>query len=194
MKSFLISVLGDDKSGLVDGLSKIIVANNGDWIESNMSRFEGKFAGILKVNVPSSNAAKLKKELTSSTLGLQIACEETKPVDELNNVMSYNIELIGQNHVGIINKLSHVLADELEANVEELKTEIIDASMSGEQLFKAQINLHLPTSLDENLIRDKLEQIADHLGSNNRLPFSSNELTQHIVSLRILLSLLVQEL
>ena len=86
-----------------------------------------------------------------------------EPVDELNNVMSYNIELIGQNHVGIINKLSHVLADELEANVEELKTEIIDASMSGEQLFKAQINLHLPNSLDENLIRDKLEQIADEM-------------------------------
>jgi len=32
MTSFLISVLGDDKSGLIDGLSKIIVANNGDWI------------------------------------------------------------------------------------------------------------------------------------------------------------------
>ena len=56
-----------------------------------------------------------------------------------------------------------MLADELNANVEELKTEIIDASMSGEQLFKAQINLHLPDSLDENLIRDKLEQIADEM-------------------------------
>jgi glycine cleavage system regulatory protein len=65
MKSFLISVLGDDKPGLVDGLSKIIVSNNGDWIESNMSSFEGKFAGILKVNVPSSDASKLKKDLTS---------------------------------------------------------------------------------------------------------------------------------
>jgi glycine cleavage system regulatory protein len=128
-----------------------------------MSSFEGKFAGILKVNVPSSDAAKLTKDLNSASLGLQIACEETLPVDKLSNVRSYNIELIGQNHVGIINKLSHVLADELQANVEELKTEIIDASMSGEQLFKAQINLHLPTSLDENLIRDKLEQIADEM-------------------------------
>jgi glycine cleavage system regulatory protein len=65
--------------------------------------------------------------------------------------------------VGIINKLSHVLADELQANVEELKTEIIDASMSGEELFKAQITLHLPVSLDENLVRDKLELIADEM-------------------------------
>ena len=32
MKSFLISVLGDDKPGLVDGLSEIILGNNGDWI------------------------------------------------------------------------------------------------------------------------------------------------------------------
>ena len=149
MISFLISVLGDDKPGLVDGLSKIIVANNGDWIESNMSSFEGKFAGILKVNVPSKNAAQLSKELVSSSLGLQVACEETSPLKQ-TNVKSYNIELIGQNHVGIINKLSHVLADDLKANVEELKTEIIDASMSGEQLFKAQI-------------RDKLEKIADEM-------------------------------
>ena len=163
MKSFLISVLGDDKPGLVDGLSKIIVSNNGDWIESNMSSFEGKFSGILKVNVPTSDAAKLQKDLTTSSLGLQIACEETHPVDELTNVRSYNIELIGQNHVGIINKLSDVLAEELQANVEELKTEIIDASMSGEELFKAQITLHLPMSLDENVVRDKLELIADEM-------------------------------
>ncbi|MDC1026957.1 transcriptional regulator [Candidatus Thioglobus sp.] len=162
MTSFLISVLGDDKPGLIDGLSKIIVANNGDWIESNMSSFEGKFAGILKVNVPSKNATQLSKELVSSSLGLQIACEETSPLKQAN-VKSYNIELIGQNHVGIINKLSHVLADDLKANVEELKTEIIDASMSGEQLFKAQITLHLPVSLDEHLIRDKLELIADEM-------------------------------
>jgi glycine cleavage system regulatory protein len=162
MKSILISVLGDDKPGLLDSLSEIIVSNDGDWIESNMSTVEAKFAGILRVNVPSKNAKKLIKELTSSKLGLQIACEETVPVTH-SDYKSYNIELIGQNHVGIINKLSHVLTYELKANVEGIKTEIIDASMSGEQLFKAQINLHLPKSVDERLIKDKLELIADEM-------------------------------
>ena len=55
------------------------------------------------------------------------------------------------------------MADDLQSNVEELKTEIIDASMSGEQLFKAQITLHLPAALDESVIRDKLEKIADEM-------------------------------
>jgi len=162
MKSILISVLGDDKPGLLDSLSEIIVSNDGDWIESNMSTVEAKFAGILRVNVPAKNASKLMKELTSSKLGLQIACEETAPVT-FSDFKSYNIELIGQNHVGIINKLSHVLTYELKANVEGIKTEIIDASMSGEQLFKAQISLHLPQSVDERLINDKLELIADEM-------------------------------
>ena len=162
MKSILISVLGDDKPGLLDSLSEIIVSNDGDWIESNMSTVEAKFAGILRVNVPSKNAKKLMKELTSSKLGLQIACEETAPV-KFSDFKSYNIELIGQNHVGIINKLSHVLTHELKANVEGIKTEVIDSSMSGEQLFKAQITLHLPKSIDERLIKDKLELIADEM-------------------------------
>ena len=162
MKSILISVLGDDKPGLLDSLSEIIVSNDGDWIESNMSTVEAKFAGILRVNVPAKNAKKLIKELTSSKLGLQIACEETVPVTH-SDYKSYNIELIGQNHVGIINKLSHVLTYELKANVEGIKTEIIDASMSGEQLFKAQITLHLPKSVDERPIKDKLELIADEM-------------------------------
>ena len=162
MKSILISVLGDDKPGLLDGLSEIIVSNDGDWIESKMSTVEAKFAGILRVNVPPKNAKKLMNELTSSKLGLQIACEETAPVT-FSDFKSYNIELIGQNHVGIINKLSHVLTYELKANVEGIKTEIIDTSMSGEQLFKAQISLHLPKSIDERLIKDKLELIADEM-------------------------------
>ena len=162
MKSILISVLGDDKPGLLDSLSEIIVSNGGDWVESNMSTVEAKFAGILRVNVPPKNAKKLIKELTSSNLGLQIACEETAPVT-FSDFKSYNIELIGQNHVGIINKLSHVLTYELKANVEGIKTEIIDASMSGEQLFKAQITLHLPKSVNERLIKDKLELIADEM-------------------------------
>ena len=162
MKSILISVLGDDKPGLLDSLSEIIVSNDGDWVESNMSTVEAKFAGILRVNVPAKNSKKLMKELTSSKLGLQIACEETAPV-KLSDYKSYNIELIGQNHVGIINQLSHVLTYDLKANVEGIKTEIIDASMSGEQLFKAQIKLHLPISIDEQLIKDKLELIADEM-------------------------------
>ena len=35
--------------------------------------------------------------------------------------------------------------------------------MSSAQLFKAQIKLHLPMSIDERLIKEKLELIADEM-------------------------------
>ena len=83
---------------------------------------------------------------------------------KLSDYKSYNIELIGQNHVGIINKLSHVLTYDLKANVEGIKTEVINSSMaSSQQLFKAQINLHLQMSIDERLIKEKLELIAEEM-------------------------------
>ena len=161
MKSILVSVLGEDKPGLIDGLSEIILSYEGDWVESRMSSFEGKFAGIIKVNVPSKNIDKLGKKLVASNLGLKIVCEETKS-HALQPFKSYNIELIGQNHTGIINKLSHALVA-LGGNVEEIKSEIIEASMSGEKLFKAEITLHIPTTVEEYVIRDQLEDIANEM-------------------------------
>ncbi len=162
MKSIVLSVLGDDKPGMIDGLSSIIVSHNGDWVESKMSKIEGKFAGILRVNIPGDTIEPLVKELMSADLGLSIACEELRAPESLAEFKNYNIELIGNNHTGIIRQLSHVLAN-LGANLEEINTEVIEGTMSGEKLFKAKINLHLPLGVDEDFVRAKLEQIANEM-------------------------------
>ncbi len=35
--------------------------------------------------------------------------------------------------------------------------------MSGEKLFKAEISLHIPTNVEEYLIRERLEDIANEM-------------------------------
>jgi len=85
-----------------------------------------------------------------------------QPPAKLSRFKSYNIELIGNNHSGIIRQLSHVLAN-LGANLEEMQTEVIDGSMSGEKLFKAAIHLELPIGVNEDFVRAKLEQIANEM-------------------------------
>ncbi len=162
MKSIVISVLGDDKPGLIDGLSSIVDLHKGDWVESRMSKIEGKFAGILRINVPDNNLSALAEGLDSSDLGLSIVCEEVHPPTNFSRFKSYNIELIGNNHSGIIRQLSHVLAN-LGANLEEMQTEVFDGSMSGEKLFKAKIHLQLPIGVNEDFVRTKLEQIANEM-------------------------------
>jgi len=167
MKSIIITVLGNDKPGLVDTLSDFIVKHNGDWIDSRMSHLGGKFAGILSINISAVDAEKFIKDISNTELGLQILCEVTEPsiAEEFNN---YHIDLIGQNRPGIIHEISHVLA-EYKANVEGLSSEIVEAPMSGEQLFKAHINIHLPITISKLTIKKRLERIANEFVADIKL-------------------------
>ena len=45
MPTFVLTVLGDDRPGLVDSLSGVVAAHHGNWERSQMARLGGKFAG-----------------------------------------------------------------------------------------------------------------------------------------------------
>jgi glycine cleavage system regulatory protein len=49
----VLTVIGDDRPGLVGELSAAIAAHQGNWLESSMSHLAGKFAGIVRVACPS---------------------------------------------------------------------------------------------------------------------------------------------
>lgn len=110
---------------------------------------------------------KFIKDISNTELGLQILCEVTEPsiAEEFNN---YHIDLIGQNRPGIIHEISHVLA-EYKANVEGLSSEIVEAPMSGEQLFKSHINIHLPITISKLTIKKRLERIANEFVADIKL-------------------------
>lgn len=167
MKSIIVTVLGNDKPGLVDSLSEFIVKHNGDWVDSRMSHLGGKFAGILSINMNDIDVDTFIEDISNAEMGLQLLCEVTEPslAAEYNN---YYIELVGQNRPGIIHKISHVLA-EFKANVEELSSEIVEAPMSGEQLFKANINIHLPVSISKLTIKKRLEKLANEFVADIKL-------------------------
>ena len=52
MNTYLVlTVIADDKPGLVETLAEVIADHKGNWLESSMSQLAGKFAGILRVSV-----------------------------------------------------------------------------------------------------------------------------------------------
>ena len=54
METYLVlTVIGDDRPGLVEALAETIAAHEGNWLESRMSHLAGKFAGLLRVSVSS---------------------------------------------------------------------------------------------------------------------------------------------
>ena len=64
--SLVLTVLGEDRPGLVEALAHIIAAHEGNWVESRMAHLAGQFAGILRASVPDGNAAALLTALQGS--------------------------------------------------------------------------------------------------------------------------------
>ena len=161
-QSIVMTVLGNDSPGLIKSLSELIVEHQGEWIESNMAHLVGKFAGILRINLPANKIDEFCEALSKSTLGLQVSFERVSLRESPAKTNTYKLELIGQDQVGIVNKLSSAFAH-IQVNVEQLNTEVLDASMSGEHLFKANVLLSVPVKISEDELQEKLDQIADQL-------------------------------
>src|SRR6188768_2603632 len=168
MASLVLTILGDDRPGLVSALSAPISAHGASWERSEMSRLAGKFAGIVVVNVPSDQLDDLVAELTAlESQGLQVIVERTdEPPPHLYQRLQ--LELLGADHPGIVAEISAVLAD-AQVSIEELSTNVRDAPMAGGTLFEARAVLSAPLGGDTDVLRDVLEALADELMVELRL-------------------------
>lgn len=160
--SLVLTVIGQDKPGIVEHLSQIVAASEGNWEESRMSRLAGKFAGILRVSVDASRAEHLAKALTElEAKGLRVVVEKSE-AEETGTFTTLALELVGNDHPGIVRDIAHALATR-GVNIEELETEVASAPMSGGELFRARAELRTPAGVSSAELRAVLEGLADDL-------------------------------
>jgi glycine cleavage system regulatory protein len=158
-----MTVIGQDRPGLVESVAALVAEHGGNWLESRMSRLGGQFAGILRVEVPSENEAPLVAALKKlDALGLTVVVHPDQPGATAAPARQRALDIVGQDRPGIVREISRALAS-FGVNVEELHTECASAAMSGETLFKARARLSLPESCDAAQVRQQLERIAADL-------------------------------
>ena len=158
----VLTVIADDKPGLVESLSQIIASNSGNWLESSMSQLAGKFAGILRVSVDDDRAEDLIEELNGLSSDIKLIIEKAVYESAVQQSRMYELSLVGNDRPGIIKEISAVLS-ELGINVERLNTECTPAPMSSDALFKAKATLEVPENVALEQLQNKLEQLADDL-------------------------------
>jgi glycine cleavage system regulatory protein len=161
--SLVLTVIGQDRPGLVEAISQSVASHKGSWQESRMARLSGQFAGILRVSVSERRADALSAALTSlETHGLQVAVARSDAEPDAADARQLRLELLGSDRPGIIRDISEALADRA-INFDELRTEVVSAPMSGELLFRASAELRIPWDLELEELRKKLEAIANEL-------------------------------
>lgn len=160
-KNLVITILGPDRKGLVKSLSKTLKQFNGNWQESRMIHLAGQFAGLVQVSIHSDQVEQLSNALKAlETNSFRIMIESND--ENINKALTKNmeLELLGQDRPGIVQDITEQLAS-LNVNIEELESEIKEASMSGGTLFCANLKLGLPEDISPESVQDSLESMSD---------------------------------
>ncbi len=161
--SLVLTVISPDRPGLVEALSQSVANHQGSWLESRMARLDGKFAGIVRVSVPENRVEALSQELRDlKPQGFQVVIARSEGMASGSDARQLRLELLGSDHPGIIREIAAALASR-GINVDELRTEVVSAPMSGELLFRAVAELWVPAALDLEALRKDLEALAHEL-------------------------------
>ena len=159
----VMTIIGKDRTGLVESLARLIAENGGNWLESRMCRLGGEFAGILRVQVPQDKAQNLIQALRDMhSGGLTVIVRPDEAIASEEPARNASLSLIGQDRPGIIYQISAALANH-SINVEELESERFSAPMSGEMIFTAMARLQIPASCTIANLRKELEALGEEL-------------------------------
>ena len=161
--SLVLTILGEDRPGLVESLASIIAAHDGNWLESRMAQLAGQFAGILRASVPDANATALINALQGLAVhGLQVVAARSTTDEAAQHSRWLMLDLVGNDHLGIIRDLARTLAQR-GINIEELQTACTSAPMTGGMLFKTHARLRVPPEVAVSELQVTLEQLAHDL-------------------------------
>ena len=162
----VITVIADDRPGIVERLAEIITSHQGNWLESSLSRLAGKFAGIVSITLADDQLAALQtafKQLANEGIRITTEIAAETPSDDLPITGSpLLLTLTGNDRPGIVKEISTRLA-KLKVNVEELQTHCESAPMTGELLFNLRATLTLPETVTRDQVRDSLEDLSNDL-------------------------------
>src|SRR5882757_8898535 len=157
----VLTLVGPDRTGLVESVARAVAEHGGNWLESRMCRLGGEFAGILRIEIPADKQAPLLAMLESIS-GFKVVVHSGQPVSVAAAGRQTEFEIVGSDRPGIVRDITSALA-RAKVNVEEFSSELVSAPMSGETLFKASARLQLPEGCNLAALKKDLEKIAADL-------------------------------
>ena len=160
MQAMVLSIIGKDKTGLVDGVAKAIANAQGNWMRSSFCHLAGHFAGFVEIMLPKENQQTLV-ESCHALSNLQITLLPANEFVPTDTKQAY-ITVTGNDRKGIVRDVTGTL-NTFNINIVELNTKVESAPNWGNLLFSAHILVEMPRSFDTGILSAAIEDIADDL-------------------------------
>jgi glycine cleavage system transcriptional repressor len=164
-KNLVITLTGPDQVGLVERFTRLVLDYQGNVESSRMVRLGGVFAMLVHVSVPESTLEDFRERvrgLRAEGYKLTTNLSEEWDTKEYTGWMPYQISLRGADHEGILHGVAQHLAGK-GINIESLETNVVQAPMSGVNLFMMDAVVLAPPNISLHECQETLEALGDQM-------------------------------
>lgn len=165
MKKIVVSVLGQDRPGIVATVSKILYAHGCNIEDISQTILQAEFAAILLVDCPLSCPDDLKGDLKQALepLGLSVIVRTaaSPPHGGAQPTKPLVVTTSGPDCQGQVARVSEVI-QRAGGNISELKA--VSHTETDDPRFIMIFEIDFPASLDHAMLRRDLEAVCGELG------------------------------
>ena len=162
MTTLVLTVVGDDRAGLVAAVAGVIDSHGGNWENSQLAELAGAFAGIIEVSIAADRAEALRSALSEVEGLVTVALPAAPGAPDAAPPRRFVFQVLGNDHPGIVRELSATLGGR-GVSIDRMTTETRDAAMAGGRLFEATIAASVPASVDVDALTAEVERLAAEL-------------------------------
>lgn len=162
MTQLVLTAVGDEREGLVSALSRAVEDHGGNWLDSQLARLAGKFAGIVLVELPSESVAAFTDAAAALQEQLGWKIDVVRGGTGGATGRDVEVRLVGLDRPGMVRQISAALA-ERHVSIASFHSWTRNAPDTGGVLFEASATVSLPEGLAIDAVRSALEPIADEL-------------------------------
>ncbi|GAA1919369.1 glycine cleavage system regulatory protein [Microbacterium aoyamense] len=159
MTTLVLTLVGEDRAGLVAQVADIVANHDGNWERSELAELAGTFAGVVEVSVAAERVDELRAALEVLAGLLAITVHESPAAAPGRAPQTIELRVLGNDHPGIVRELSSALRAQ-GASIDRLTSATRDAAMSGGRLFEATIVARVPASTSPSAVIAEIERLA----------------------------------
>lgn len=160
MDTVIFTLIGKDKPGIMEAISRTVRQLEGNWLSSNFAHMAGHFTGFVQVQLPKENVQPLLNQLDAmEELNIRLVQGDEPQTAQTRQVL---LEIMGNDKPGIVQELTRVL-HQFNLNILRFTSHCEPAPNWGGNLFKAQVIIDIPADFDTDPLGESLEQIANDL-------------------------------
>lgn len=164
LNQLVFSILGSDRPGIIDELSKAIRDCGGSISDSRMTVLGGEFAMIVLVSGNWDAIAKLEDTVPrlAEQLDLNIQIRRTEIRANATDLLPYTVDVVAIDHPGIVNEIADFFSKR-SINIEDMYTGGYQAAHSGTPMFSLHMTVSIPSSSSIATLRNEFMDFCDTL-------------------------------